>query len=486
MVGGDGVPGMGHHGIVMLRPGSFVALLVATGLLVAVIGTDTAAGSAPAVGPAGSVAPRPLPSPIERVGETALPATAIVPGTVGRTSLALSATYDVAARLEYDRRYLLVVATLSVRNDSGAGIDRVELNALPGGLGILHLGHTYVDGREVDATVADQTIVVPLGGVLPAGASAIVRTAYSATLRAGTAGSDWMFTRTNGVVALYRWIPWVSRARPFDRPNHGDPFVTPVSPKVSIRLTTDRPLVIGTAGRRVSTSGLTQSFEATMVRDVSLTAAPDYTSGSRSVGDTLVRAYVRGGVAAGPRLDAATAALSKLEALLGPYPYPTLVVAQTGGGYGMESPGVVWIPAGVAAANLPYLVTHEVAHQWFYGLVGNDQANEPFTDEAAADFAARRVLGMRRSSGCATDALDRTIYAYSAACYYETIYVGGGNLIDDQRRKMGDAAFWPALRAYIDRYAWTLAPRGALLDTLDAATPLDLRAGYAARFPRWY
>ena len=49
-------------------------------------------------------------------------------------------------------------------------------------------------------------------------------------------------------------------------------------------------------------------------------------------------------------------------------------VVQSAGGFGMESPGLIWIPFGVGSANLRYLVTHETAHQWFYGLVGNDQA----------------------------------------------------------------------------------------------------------------
>ena len=77
----------------------------------------------------------------------------------------------------------------------------------------------------------------------------------------------------------------------------------------------------------------------------------------------------------------------------------------------MESPGLIWIPTGVARANLRYLVAHETAHQWFYGLVGNDQARQPFADEAAADFVARYVLGLRRASRCATAALDLSIYA---------------------------------------------------------------------------
>ena len=47
--------------------------------------------------------------------------------------------------------------------------------------------------------------------------------------------------------------------------------------------------------------------------------------------------------------------------------------------------------AGVAAANVRYLVTHETGHEWFYGIVGSDQALEPYTDEAVTDFLARHT-----------------------------------------------------------------------------------------------
>ena len=140
-------------------------------------------------------------------------------------------------------------------------------------------------------------------------------------------------------------------------------------------------------------------------------------------------------------MRAATAAVTRLEARLGPYPYRILTIVQTAGGYGMEGPGVVWIPTGVGSANLTYLVTHEIAHQWFYGIVGNDQAREPFADEAAADFVARDVLGMRRASRCSTSALDRTIYRYSSACYYEVVYIQGGNLLASAPDEDGIHAF---------------------------------------------
>jgi aminopeptidase N len=175
-----------------------------------------------------------------------------------------------------------------------------------------------------------------------------------------------------------------------------------------------------------------------------------------------------------------------MEALVGPYPYRTYRLAQTAGGFGMESPGLTWIPTGVARANLPYLVTHETGHQWFYSLVGNDQARQPFADEAATDFLARYVLGAKRSSRCSTARLDMTIYRYSRACYYEIVYIQGGNFLDGLRARMGSTAFWKGLRAYVAANRFAFGSTKELLDTLDAATPLDLVPRYAPRFPAIY
>jgi hypothetical protein len=151
----------------------------------------------------------------------------------------------------------------------------------------------------------------------------------------------------------------------------------------------------------------------------------------------------------------------------------------------MESPGLTWIPSG--AGSLPYLVAHETAHQWFYGIVGNDQARQPFDDEGAADFVARYVMGLRRASRCATARLDLSIYQYSSACYYEDIYIQGGNLLDDTRKAMGSTAFWAAIHDYLAAHRFGIATTRSLLSTLDAHTSLDLGATrFRSRFPSLY
>ena len=109
-------------------------------------------------------------------------------------------------------------------------------------------------------------------------------------------------------------------------------------------------------------------------------------------------------------------------------------------------------------------------------VVGNDQAADPFADEALTDMVSRYVLGQRRAPRCPSGRLDRPIYAYSAACYYERIYIAGGNLLDDLRRRMGTTAFFGALRTYLDEYRFGLGSTADLVATLDAATPLDVLA----------
>jgi len=454
-------------------------LLAALAALLVVASAAPAAVAGRAMGP-GATTFAPAPGPAT---------SAIEPGSVGRSSLDVRATYATTLRLSYGTRRFAVHSAATITNMSDGPIDRVELNTAAARLGSLKLTSSLVDGRAVAARISDQTIIVPLGGILPSGATTVVRVKYTATLRTSLSGSSWLFTKAHGIVNAYRWLPWVSRRTPFDRPNHGDPFVTTTSPFVRLTVITDRKLVIATSGDRVfrSADGRTQRFEARDVRDMTVSAAPDFRTRATKVGDTTIRYYYRSSANAAATLDAASRAFRSIQARLGDYPYPTFNVVQSAGGYGMESPRMIWIPYGVSSTNLRYLLAHETAHQWFYGMVGNDQARQPFADEAAADFVARYVTGTKRSSRCPTGRLDRTIYEYTARCYYEKVYIQGGNLIDAARRAMGSTAFWAALRRYVEVQRGGLVRNVTLLQALDDATPLDLgRRLFAARFPRDY
>jgi hypothetical protein len=82
----------------------------------------------------------------------------------------------------------------------------------------MHLGAARVSSRSRSArrsaTIARQTIVIAARRRRPArsGARRWVRAAPGQP-----DGSNWMFTKANGVLDLYRWLPWVSRRIAFDR-----------------------------------------------------------------------------------------------------------------------------------------------------------------------------------------------------------------------------------------------------------------------------
>jgi hypothetical protein len=410
----------------------------------------------------------------------------IVPGSVDRSSLDLTATYAVDAHLAWSTRQLTARTRIDIENTSGQAIDRLELNTIAARLGGIAIDEVTIDGRPRTATVDGQTLVLPLGGILPTGGKVRVVVAYRATLRSGAGGSDWLFTRTNSVAALYRWIPWVSERVVFDRPNHGDPFVTPTSPLVEVTFASDIPLVVAATGieEAVEDGGRRHVFRATNVREFAITAATDYGVSRATVEGVQIIVMARPGQPAGSLRNEAVKAIERFTPLLGPYPWSHLTVAQTGGGYAMEAPGLIWIPAG--GGSLPYLVHHEIAHQWFYGLVGNHQPNEPYADEAITDMVSRYVLGLRRNSSCGTQRLDGTIYEYSLACYYEVVYVQGGNFLDDLRKRVGTSVFFAGVRAYIEANRHAFGGTKELLDAIDAAAAADLVPTYRPRFTRFY
>ena len=94
----------------------------------------------------------------------------------------------------------------------------------------------------------------------------------------------------------------------------------------------------------------------------------------------------------------------KMEQWVGPYPYTlfTVVDLATLGpvGSGMEYPLLINT---VRNAELETVVDHEIAHQWFYGILGFNETKEPWLDEGFASYyemrlarenEARNVLGI--------------------------------------------------------------------------------------------
>jgi Peptidase family M1 domain len=144
-------------------------------------------------------------------------------------------------------------------------------------------------------------------------------------------------------------------------------------------------------------------------RDFTLVVGPmQRREATAPVSGVRVRWFSRAGTPSGEQragLRISVAAVDALQRMLGPYGASELDVLDVpprivNGGIAMEYPQLILSPAYAPA------VSHEIAHQWFFRLVGDDEWSDPWVDETLTEFAAvragRRVHGPDRLGGCAT------------------------------------------------------------------------------------
>jgi hypothetical protein len=161
---------------------------------------------------------------------------------------------------------------------------------------------------------------------------------------------------------------------------------------------------------------------------------------------------------------------------------------------GMEYPGFVMmsplpVESPVAGSSLDRLLLHEIAHQWFYSLVGNDEIDDPWLDEAIAwyliyayyedvrpDLAAlvhRNVI-----VGSGTGNVDGRLSDYppagADAIYYANVYRRGARFVEELHGQLGNSAFWAVLRDHVTVHRNRIASPRAFLDRAQAASTASL------------
>lgn len=185
----------------------------------------------------------------------------------------------------------------------------------------------------------------------------------------------------------------------------------------------------------------------------------------------------------GPRhaLTVAADALALYEMLYGPYPFERLVVVEGDFPDGMEFSGLVFVSEawfrtwrGVVNDWLAVITAHEIAHQWWYSQVGNDQGLHPYLDEALAVYSELLFFEhyypeltewwwqFRINSYAIDGFLDAPVYDFqSARPYINAVYLQGALMLDRLRDQMGNEAFFAWLDRYLD------AMRGQIASPLD-------------------
>jgi hypothetical protein len=236
------------------------------------------------------------------------------------------------------------------------------------------------------------------------------------------------------------------------------------------------------AGDDVLTTGAPAGpgrFTASAVRDFAIAVGrfDAVAVTAHAPGPVRITAAVERGLL-GSAADVAGRARSALEALaarFGPYPWPSLNLALVPdlNRVGIEYPRMIFLGENSVART----TTHEVAHQWFYSLVGNDQARDPVLDEGLATYAQAELdriwpyldglpnpARLRPLTGRPMSFWESRPYTQ----YQLAIYANGARML----HALGSqAAVTCALLRYVAANAYGIATQAGLARALTAGVP---------------
>src|SRR4051794_8682273 len=198
----------------------------------------------------------------------------------------------------------------------------------------------------------------------------------------------------------------------------------------------------------------------------------------------LRRFSIPGTPAAEARRTLATAALSmrRFAQWYGTYGRPEVDLVEgpgevARGGVAMEDPELVLTPAQATA------VAHQLAHQWFYPIVGDDQRSEPWLHQSFAEFSAARLPPRQvpnRLAGCrlpdaARTPLDANMATLTAARgrYVRTVYVGGACFLRAVQHELGAAQFDAFMQRLVASHRDGVDTTADFVGALRAAAPND-------------
>lgn len=211
----------------------------------------------------------------------------------------------------------------------------------------------------------------------------------------------------------YTMTQWYPKMCEYDRDGwHADPYIGRefygVFGNFDVTISIDAPYTVGGTGvlknpnevgkgyqdegLKVKNKGKVRwHFTASRVHDFAWAASRKYILDKYPVNDTLVLHSLRLKKSDAKRwknvMEKMVLMFRRMESFVGTYPYPQFSFIQGGDG-GMEYPMCTMITDDGSEYDLLSVSVHEALHNWFYGVLGNDEGNYPFMDEGLTTWAS--------------------------------------------------------------------------------------------------
>lgn len=189
--------------------------------------------------------------------------------------------------------------------------------------------------------------------------------------------------------------------------------------------------------------------------------------------------------------------------LFGSYPYKTLNVVKSNFVYGgMEYPNLVLIGDDIAfQKDYNYVIVHEIAHQWWYGVVGNDEYNHAWQDEGLTEFSTMLFYKINKNydenfenlvknclqsyklfekvyiniTGEVDGRMDRPINEFATEPeYVQCTYTKGVLMYNSIMDTVGEKKFIKALKDYYNKFSYSIAKPEDMIASFNKSTGYNL------------
>lgn len=441
-----------------------------------------------------------LPDAIATVAATEIPAEVKYP----RPHYQLDVQFDYAARLLSVHQLITYVT----RAEVSELVFEVEPNRYPGAFQLKSAKVNSSGIATLDLPENDNRLTLPLSDSVPAGSSLQVELEFTLKLPAIPDPSDErrpeLFGYTERQVNLVDWFPqiafyqddkdWLVHSAWY----YGEHQVYEAADfDIELRLKQEVPnLVLAASSIAVEENGAYR-YHLEGGRNFAISASQQYVQATQQVGNVLVRAYAfpYDSTANEDVLDYVAEALELYSEVYGPYPHTSLDVVEADFLDGMEFEGLFFLSRGFyniydgqPGSYLAAIAVHETAHQWWYSQVGNDQAKEPWLDEAFCTFSERLYYEklhpeslqwwqqVRVDFYAPEGFIDGSIDSYQGYIpYRNAVYLRGAQFLTDLRTTMGEDAFYSALRQIVATYQFdSLLTVETFFQIIGQFSPADL------------
>ncbi len=394
--------------------------------------------------------------------------------------------YTFTADLDYNKHNLLVRQTIRYQNQTGQALPEIKLVVPPNSSpNVFSMSSLILSGDVgmLDYSFDGITLTIHLDQPLPEAASVSIDLTYelSPRLQGGVLGY------TAKQINFSDWYPFVS---PYDTVNGwvihqpaevGEYLVYDKADfELTLNLVNPTGLVVAASAEAAPLD--LDSFKIVQLdsRNITFSVSDQYTVLNNTSNGITVRGYCFKGdeTACQASVNYSTNALQLFSELFGvPYPHQTMTVVESDFEDGMEYDGLYYLSDfyfknydSTFQNYLALLSVHETAHQWWFGLVANDQALEPWLDESLATYSEYLYIeryypeltawwwDYRVNYYKPDGRVNLTIYDQSdLRTYINAVYLQGAVFLDQLRQALGDEVFFNGLRTYTNSYNGKIA-----------------------------